>query len=408
MEANNNNRGGEIRKVHIIYFLSRMGHVEQPHLIRVHHLAGASGGVYLRDVKRWLGELRGKEMPEAFSWSYKRKYKTGYVWQDLVDDDLITPISDNEYVLQGSQIIFPSTLFDTKKSLFREELELSEDFSSKLQQRNAEQSPPYDSERSTVTDDGDSVKVEEETTKNLERNPKQGVVEEEEVDEIEGFKTQYSSSSLYAKLANNKKEKDKDKDLMGKEGGTTATSTVSSSSQPAFTKSKSYSSGASHVFRQLITCGTGAVDTNDTVLVKNRSPKDPPLEKPKNDAVVCRDEVLGGSARVIGSSWDFGNLEIRRQTSRTSVDDLRKKRPKENGNGKVTAATTYKPMAGPNCSLCGKTFRPEKMHSHMKSCRGIKSLTKNNPATSDKTTLSKSTTTTTSDKDLVSTYMLTN
>ncbi|KAA0058674.1 protein UPSTREAM OF FLC isoform X1 [Cucumis melo var. makuwa] len=301
MEANNNNRGGEIRKVHIIYFLSRMGHVEQPHLIRVHHLAGASGGVYLRDVKRWLGELRGKEMPEAFSWSYKRKYKTGYVWQDLVDDDLITPISDNEYVLQGSQIIFPSTLF----------------------------------------------------------------------------------------------------------GGTTATSTVSSSSQPAFTKSKSYSSGASHVFRQLITCGTGAVDTNDTVLVKNRSPKDPPLEKPKNDAVVCRDEVLGGSARVIGSSWDFGNLEIRRQTSRTSVDDLRKKRPKENGNGKVTAATTYKPMAGPNCSLCGKTFRPEKMHSHMKSCRGIKSLTKNNPATSDKTTLSKSTTTTTSDKDLVSTYMLT-
>ncbi|KAE8646416.1 uncharacterized protein LOC101207468 isoform X2 [Cucumis sativus] len=406
MEANNNNRaGGEIRKVHIIYFLSRMGHVEQPHLIRVHHLAGGSAGVYLRDVKRWLGELRGKEMAEAFSWSYKRKYKTGYVWQDLVDDDLITPISDNEYVLQGSQIIFPSTLFDTKTSLFREELEVSEDFSSKVQKANAEQSPPCDSERSTVTDDGDSMKVEEETAKNLETNQKQGV-EEEEVQDIEGVKTQYSSSSLYAKLANNKKEKDKDKDLMGKEGGPTATSTVSSSAQPAFTKSKSYSSGASHVFRQLITCGNGAEDTNDTVLVKNRS-------QPKNDAVICRDEVLGGSARVIGNSWDFGNLEIRRQTSRKSVDDLRKKRPKENGNGKVNATATYKPMAGPNCSLCGKSFRPEKMHSHMKSCRGMKCLTSknnnnnnnNNTATSDKSTLSKSTT---SDNDLVSTYMLTN
>lgn len=33
-----------------------------------------------------------------------RRYKTGYVWQDLVDDDLITPISDNEYVLKGSEI----------------------------------------------------------------------------------------------------------------------------------------------------------------------------------------------------------------------------------------------------------------------------------------------------------------
>ncbi|KAK7250930.1 hypothetical protein RIF29_33719 [Crotalaria pallida] len=26
----------------------------------------------LKDVKRWLGELRGKDLPEAFAWSYKR------------------------------------------------------------------------------------------------------------------------------------------------------------------------------------------------------------------------------------------------------------------------------------------------------------------------------------------------
>lgn len=31
-----------------------------------------------------------------------RKYKNGYVWQDLMDDDLITPIADNEYVIKGS------------------------------------------------------------------------------------------------------------------------------------------------------------------------------------------------------------------------------------------------------------------------------------------------------------------
>lgn len=36
-------------------------------------------------------------------WVYRR-YKTGFVWQDLMDGDLITPISDNEYVLKGSEI----------------------------------------------------------------------------------------------------------------------------------------------------------------------------------------------------------------------------------------------------------------------------------------------------------------
>lgn len=34
-----------------------------------------------------------------------RKYKAGYIWQDLMmDDDLITPISDNEYVLKGCDV----------------------------------------------------------------------------------------------------------------------------------------------------------------------------------------------------------------------------------------------------------------------------------------------------------------
>ncbi|GMP42053.1 hypothetical protein CsSME_00011921 [Camellia sinensis var. sinensis] len=88
--------GGEVRRIHIIYFLSRRGRIEHPHLIRVRHLS--RNGVRLRDVKRWLSELRGKDMPESFAWSYKRRYKTGYLWQDLLDEDLITPISDNEYI----------------------------------------------------------------------------------------------------------------------------------------------------------------------------------------------------------------------------------------------------------------------------------------------------------------------
>ncbi|KAJ0623247.1 hypothetical protein HanIR_Chr01g0029711 [Helianthus annuus] len=93
--------GGQMRKVHVVYFLCHNGRIEEPHLFRVHH--HSRNGVHLRDVKRWLLELRGKDMPESFAWSYKR-YKEGYVWQDLLNDDLITPICDNEYVLKGSEI----------------------------------------------------------------------------------------------------------------------------------------------------------------------------------------------------------------------------------------------------------------------------------------------------------------
>lgn len=40
-------KGGEVRRLHIIYFLSHRSRVEHPHLIRVHHF-NRNNGVYLR------------------------------------------------------------------------------------------------------------------------------------------------------------------------------------------------------------------------------------------------------------------------------------------------------------------------------------------------------------------------
>lgn len=40
--------GGEMRKIHVIYFLSRKGRTEHPHLIKVHHLS--RNGVRLRGM----------------------------------------------------------------------------------------------------------------------------------------------------------------------------------------------------------------------------------------------------------------------------------------------------------------------------------------------------------------------
>lgn len=46
MEATAQQGVGEVRRLHIVYFISRKGRIEHPHLIRVHHLS--RGGVRLR------------------------------------------------------------------------------------------------------------------------------------------------------------------------------------------------------------------------------------------------------------------------------------------------------------------------------------------------------------------------
>lgn len=49
MEATAQQGVGEVRRLHIIYFISRKGRIEHPHLIRVHHLS--RNGVRLRGTQ---------------------------------------------------------------------------------------------------------------------------------------------------------------------------------------------------------------------------------------------------------------------------------------------------------------------------------------------------------------------
>lgn len=91
------------RKVQVVYYLSRAGQLEHPHLLEVS--VSPTEGLYLRDVKKRLAVIRGRSLPSTFAWSYKRSYKNGYVWQDLCDDDLIFPAHGCDYVLKGSEIV---------------------------------------------------------------------------------------------------------------------------------------------------------------------------------------------------------------------------------------------------------------------------------------------------------------
>ncbi|XP_052727203.1 protein SOSEKI 1 isoform X2 [Vigna angularis] len=397
---------GEVRRLHIVYFLSQIGgRADHPHLIRVLHLT--RNGVYLRDVKRWLGELRGKDLPEAFSWSYKR-YKSGYVWQDLLDDDLITPISDNEYILKGSQI--HTTPFATTPSLEEKkavgcdihaekmcpQLQVVEDKEHQQQQQpplslaeeesqiqpdqNSKTNSPtkgsseisqdslvFSSDRSSVTDD-DSSKVEEE--KHLEITTGSEMHQEK----LETC----SLPSLYHNLLS-KKGTHKD-DQNKTHSPDSSLSTIStSSSQSSFTKIRSNSTKVSNIFRNWITCGT--VETNDAALIM-MNPAQTKISKepsniPETKAEICKGDRLGGSERCFRTSW--GHQDQKQQYgARKSFDGEETNRSRKK-LGDLLNQGSSKPFGGPICSQCGKSFKPEKMYEHMKSCKGMKALGKSAP-----------------------------
>ncbi|XP_031387607.1 protein UPSTREAM OF FLC isoform X2 [Punica granatum] len=91
------------KRVPVVYYLSRNGHLEHPHFMEVP--LSSPDGLYLRDVIRRLNLLRGTSMAALYSWSSKRSYKNGFVWQDLTERDFIYPSHGNEYVLKGSEIL---------------------------------------------------------------------------------------------------------------------------------------------------------------------------------------------------------------------------------------------------------------------------------------------------------------
>ncbi|KAL6656528.1 hypothetical protein ACP70R_007354 [Stipagrostis hirtigluma subsp. patula] len=92
-------------RVTVVYYLCRNGrHLEHPHLMEL-HLASPNHTLYLRDVVHRLDALRGKGMAAMYAWSCKRRYKTGFVWHDVSENDVLLPAQGSEYVLKGSQLL---------------------------------------------------------------------------------------------------------------------------------------------------------------------------------------------------------------------------------------------------------------------------------------------------------------
>ncbi|XP_076940252.1 protein SOSEKI 1-like [Bidens hawaiensis] len=390
--------GGEVRKIHVVYFLSRKGLIEHPHLIRVHHLSRT--GVHLRDVKRWLSELRGKDMPESFAWSYKRKYKAGYVWQDLLDEDLITPISDNEYVLKGSEI--SSITFNHDFSSYSEKddskTKSTPSFEFDIKDRKtplAKESQDHLTNSSTKT----SFEIEEPPSFGSETSTEDTPKQQEDyhfVDTTKHEEVQSQKKTEVNSLLETYLSKIKNDDKIKKSGSQKEAngSNASRSSNYSFEKSSSYSgSGATHTFLNLITCGI--VDTDDSAMVIKRKDGNVSFANEKNIGHIAKgDNKFGWSSRghwtTLEKQSDTSNLfsghfvfcfrtiyrcmisrifSYRKEGSKTShnVND---------SSNKKTIPAAYKFVNGPYCSQCGRQFNPEKLHTHMKSCRRMKAIAK--------------------------------
>ncbi|KAL6569728.1 hypothetical protein OROMI_014242 [Orobanche minor] len=393
----------EVRRLQIVYFLSRKDRIEHPHLIRVHHLSRS--GVRLRDVKRWLGELRGNDMPEAFSWSYKRRYKTGYVWQDLLDDDLINPISDNEYVLKGSEV--SSTIIKDENVTKQKDQFLQEDtqttvvnkdenhqshnssetsmyISTKSSSEIEEESPNFGSETSTLTDDSTIKSDQTEKSSCKTKHEKNSVRTPPKTDDKKDRPSPFYSALL--SKTKNKKRSDK---LTVHEKITSfvaknADNSKVSSSEPQLSKScKNNPNGPSNMFRNLITCG--AFDTNDSAVVAvNKanlsSTCSSDLRNVHHSEEICKRDHhhhhrIGGSQRVFGTpSWTQQQYWSCGRKSFDGVKDSLKNKSELRDQRASSAANM--PLNVPNCSQCRKPFKPDKLHAHMKSCKGIKALSK--------------------------------
>lgn len=173
-----------------------------------------------------------------------------------------------------------------------------------------EESPIFGSEKSsTLTDD--SMKIEDQYQDQDQEKQSDYQSTKEEIQE-ESDKSE--NPSFYSPLYNKKNKKNSNVTSKEKIGTPSSSASDSSTPQPSFSKSRSYSSGASHLFRNLITCG--AVDTNDSVMVAINGRNKPPMNgnlsssnKKNEDSngtkeLLQKGDKLGGSQRIFETNWN--------------------------------------------------------------------------------------------------------
>nr|CAB3503208.1 unnamed protein product [Digitaria exilis] len=366
--------GEVMRRINVVYFLSRGGRSDHPHLFRVNHINRA--GVRLRDVKRWLSELRGKDMPDNYSWSYKRKYKAGYVWQDLKDDDLITPISDNEYVLKGCDVRgTPPPPFvvqaPTKTPSQGETHRRLNLICEKKEQKETPCNNDHQDRPVEVVLTQDSHENSPKTPPPADQDspagcgsPRRPFKVEEEPRAVRA-QTQHQQQEVVIKIEQKQQQEEEEEE----EEEAATEKAVAREERRRQGAVRSHAVGHQQAARRMrvaralhsmLTCG--AADADDAAL------------RP-----VARRQGRGAAEAAAGGGDDWagptptcpGMDGCGLRVSRTARSRRGGKEKQGKRDGRERDA--HKPPATlPRCSECGKEFKPQELHAHMQSCRGFR------------------------------------
>ncbi|XP_044974040.1 uncharacterized protein LOC123441941 [Hordeum vulgare subsp. vulgare] len=345
---------GEVRRINVVYFLSRGGRTDHPHLFRINHLHRS--GVRLRDVKRWLSEVRGKDMQDNFSWAYKRKYKAGYVWQDLMDDDLITPISDNEYVLKGCDVrgTPPPPCADEKKLDGREEKgrkvlpcdqkQVEEELQVAPDSDENSPKPPPPVDQDSPSSEGEAARFRIVLPLDLQERKRR----QQEATRSAAIDQQ--ALVVRAAAPGGKKQQPA--------AGRAPRMRVARVLHSILTPSRSLG-GAAPAETTTTTTGGGT-----------RRPCAPAWTAAASSE--CSTFGFDSIKRPTVSVTDSGGRGSMNRKARLRRAGGKDKAKREGRKRDGAVAAAHKPASLPLCSQCGKEFKPQDMHLHMQSCRGFR------------------------------------
>ncbi|KAE7998114.1 hypothetical protein FH972_002690 [Carpinus fangiana] len=310
-----------IKKVQVVYYLSRNGNLEHPHYMEVTHLPNQP--LRLRDVMERLTVLRGKGMPSLYSWSCKRSYKSGYVWNDLAENDIIYPAEGAEFVLKGSELV------EGCSERFQQ-LQISN-----MQEIQQIQEPNYHSKRKPVLDqefeeyeEGEDFEDGEKTSYTSSTTPQSRCSRGVSTDELEDNETQQpeiqknppeltlnessppsTTSSTDSDKANqsnnNSKRVVEDGDPVGSQRGNN-----SKRFEPGNPVANESAPSRNSVLLQLIACGGSAAAKSKSA----QSLRQPAVKKSDSlhRGVLCKSAAMVGEEdmiRYMSENPRFGNLQ---------------------------------------------------------------------------------------------------
>uniref|UniRef100_A0ACD5VTI8 Uncharacterized protein n=1 Tax=Avena sativa TaxID=4498 RepID=A0ACD5VTI8_AVESA len=287
----------------------------------------------------------------------RRKYKAGYVWEDLMDDDLVTPISDNEYVLKGCDVRrTPPPRADDGPKPF-----------------------PIDEKKPYRKGSWEQKQVEEvlqvQVTRDYDKSSPKPPPPTDQDDSPYGDQATPFRIVLPHDLQQRKQRRQREAAARGtatekQQQAVVVIASRAAAAGPGGERHKQQRPAVgrarrmrvAQVLHSILTCGAAADAVDDAVVLRRSAGAIDDGEDGDGD---------GWQRTPVCPGMDGCGIHMSRKVKlhqRGGKDS----KAKRDGGRRDRVAAAHKPATLPRCSQCGKQFKPQELHSHMQSCRGLR------------------------------------